>query len=265
MIYGRLFVCRPEMKSGGEQNILGKKLRLNEGETNRHVRGQLCRRRISTTLVDDEGGLHSYVAKTQDQEPPSWLVVEFVLCQIFTTIFLLLQSRSVLCTMAPLKFLVVAVVAGVAAAFSPSTSGARLSTKLNENFGLGGASLDIYDAQPDLLKGEGQYKQYVNKINKDNMLNRQVRGKEGWDKVPQRRNNVKFIDVILLPLVFLNYPLPHFSISVILCSTTQSHVSVNLSSFRRLSMPVSFPNWRPKVLTLPLPKSSFPSLRNSAF
>ena len=58
--------------------------------------------------------------------------------------------------MAPLKFLVVAVVAGVATAFSPSTSGARTSTKLYENFGLGGASLDSYDAQPDLLKGEGQ-------------------------------------------------------------------------------------------------------------
>ena len=78
--------------------------------------------------------------------------------------------------MAPLKFLVVAVVAGFATAFSPATSGARTSTKLYENFGLGGASLDTYDAQPDLLKGEGEYKQYVNTIKKDNMLNRQVRG-----------------------------------------------------------------------------------------
>ena len=76
--------------------------------------------------------------------------------------------------MAPLKLLAFAVVAGLANAFSPSTAGARISTHLNENFGFGGASLDTYDAQPDLLKGEGEYKQYVNVIKKDNMLNRQV-------------------------------------------------------------------------------------------
>ena len=65
---------------------------------------------------------------------------------------------------------------GVASAFpAPSTAFTRkTSTQLKESFGLNDISLDIYDAQPDFLKGEAEYKQWMNKINDDNMLNRKV-------------------------------------------------------------------------------------------
>jgi hypothetical protein len=88
--------------------------------------------------------------------------------------------------MAPLKLFLLAVVsAGVATAFAPSSSSLALrtaaslpapaSTQLFESFGLG-LGEDTYENQPDLLKGEQEYKQYVNRITEDNMLNRKV----GW-------------------------------------------------------------------------------------
>jgi len=45
------------------------------------------------------------------------------------------------------------------------------STQLYEDFGLG-LGEQTYENQPDLLKGEQEYKQYVNRINEDNMLNK---------------------------------------------------------------------------------------------
>ena len=75
--------------------------------------------------------------------------------------------------MAPLKLLVVAVLAGVAGAFAPVNSGARQATQLQETFGLG-LGEDTYENQPDLLKGEQEYKQYMNRVKADNMLNRKV-------------------------------------------------------------------------------------------
>jgi hypothetical protein len=75
--------------------------------------------------------------------------------------------------MAPLKFMLVAVTAGVASAFSPSTFGVRKDTQLHESFGFGFAE-DTYENQPDLLKGEAEYKQYMNRVKGDNMLNRKV-------------------------------------------------------------------------------------------
>ena len=80
--------------------------------------------------------------------------------------------------MSPLKFLIVALAAGVANAFAPASLAARQSTQLHESFGLG-LGEDTYENQPDLLKGEAEYKQYVNKISEDNMLNRKVRGLGG--------------------------------------------------------------------------------------
>lgn len=76
--------------------------------------------------------------------------------------------------MAPLKLLIVAISAGVANAFAPASFAARQSTQLHESFGLG-LGEDTYENQPDLLKGEAEYKQYVNKIDENNMLNRKVR------------------------------------------------------------------------------------------
>lgn len=85
--------------------------------------------------------------------------------------------------MAPLKlFMLAAVSTGVASAFAPSSNVAvrsasavppPASTRLFESFGLG-LGEDTYENQPDLLKGEQEYKQYVNRINEENMLNRKV-------------------------------------------------------------------------------------------
>jgi len=82
--------------------------------------------------------------------------------------------------MAPLKFLLVALSAvGTATAFTPVAQVRQQQvtsspTQLQETFGLG-LGEDTYENQPDLLKGEQEYKQYVNRINEENMLNRKVR------------------------------------------------------------------------------------------
>lgn len=75
--------------------------------------------------------------------------------------------------MAPLKLFVLAVVAGFSSAFTPSSFSTRKSTVLHETFGLG-LGEDTYENQPDLLKGEQEYKQYMNRVDEDNMLNRKV-------------------------------------------------------------------------------------------
>jgi hypothetical protein len=79
--------------------------------------------------------------------------------------------------MAPLKLIFLAITASVAVAFTPSTSRVQKvtsSTQLYEDFGLG-LGEQTYENQPDLLKGEQEYKQYVNKYKEDNMLNKKVR------------------------------------------------------------------------------------------
>mmetsp|Transcript_25415 Transcript_25415/g.47360 ORF Transcript_25415/g.47360 Transcript_25415/m.47360 type:complete len:221 (+) Transcript_25415:304-966(+) len=76
--------------------------------------------------------------------------------------------------MAPLKLFLLAVTASVATAFAPSTfqmQKVASTTQLQESFGLG-LGEDTYENQPDLLKGEQEYKQYVNRISEENMLNR---------------------------------------------------------------------------------------------
>jgi len=77
--------------------------------------------------------------------------------------------------MAPLmKLFMLAITASVAVAFTPTSSRAQKapsSTQLYEDFGLG-LGEDTYANQPDLLKGEQEYKQYANVINESNMLNR---------------------------------------------------------------------------------------------
>ena len=47
------------------------------------------------------------------------------------------------------------------------------SSQLHESFGLG-IGEDTYENQPVLLRGEQEYKQFVNKYKEDNMLNRKV-------------------------------------------------------------------------------------------
>ena len=64
---------------------------------------------------------------------------------------------------------------GMATAFAPvsQVQPRQQATQLQESFGLG-LGEDTYENQPDLLKGEAEYKQYVNRINEDNMLNKKV-------------------------------------------------------------------------------------------
>jgi hypothetical protein len=81
--------------------------------------------------------------------------------------------------MAPLKLMLVAVTAGFASAFAPSSFGVQKATQLHESFGLG-VGEDTYENQPTLLKGEQEYKQYMNKVDEDNMLNRKVRTWKGF-------------------------------------------------------------------------------------
>lgn len=55
----------------------------------------------------------------------------------------------------------------------PLTS--RPATQLQETFGLG-IGEDNYANQPAPIAGEAAYKEWVNKVNEDNMLNRKVNG-----------------------------------------------------------------------------------------
>ena len=73
-----------------------------------------------------------------------------------------------------MKVILYALFASLASAYVvvPKTS-ARPSTHLNENFGLG-IGEDSYENQVDLLRGEANYKQWVNRVNENNMLNRKV-------------------------------------------------------------------------------------------
>jgi hypothetical protein len=60
-----------------------------------------------------------------------------------------------------------------AAAFSPISQTVRKSSQLRESFGLG-IGEDSYENQPKLLRGEAEYKQFINKYAENNMLNRKV-------------------------------------------------------------------------------------------
>lgn len=76
--------------------------------------------------------------------------------------------------MAPVSnFLVLAVAAGSASAFVAPSTFARPATTLSESFGFDFAE-DSYKNTPDQLLGEANYKQWVNKIDANSFLNRQV-------------------------------------------------------------------------------------------
>jgi hypothetical protein len=71
-----------------------------------------------------------------------------------------------------------AALACAASAFRPTATvstrrGPATTTQLQESFlGIG---TDTYSSQPDPLKGEAEYKQWINTIDQNNMLNRKVR------------------------------------------------------------------------------------------
>jgi hypothetical protein len=76
--------------------------------------------------------------------------------------------------MTMMKLFLLAIVSGLASAYvSPKPFVARPSTQLYENFGLG-IGEDTYENQVALLAGEANYKQWVNRIDEDSFLNRQV-------------------------------------------------------------------------------------------
>ena len=73
-----------------------------------------------------------------------------------------------------MKLFLYALLASLTSAYVvvPKTS-ARRATHLNENFGLG-IGEDSYENMDSLLLGEANYKQWVNRVNDNNMLNRKV-------------------------------------------------------------------------------------------
>jgi hypothetical protein len=85
--------------------------------------------------------------------------------------------------MAPLSSLLTAAAlatattAGVTSAFSTGSSSSivsRPTTKLYENFGFDFAE-DQVENTPQIILGEANYKKWLNSVDPNNMLNRQVR------------------------------------------------------------------------------------------
>ena len=79
--------------------------------------------------------------------------------------------------MAPLStlFTSAALLATGASAFSPASqsTAVRPATNLYENFGFDFAE-DQVENTPQIILGEANYKKWVNSVDPDNMLNRQV-------------------------------------------------------------------------------------------
>jgi hypothetical protein len=74
-----------------------------------------------------------------------------------------------------MKLLLLALLSSTASAWvAPQSAIRQRSTQLWESFGFEYAE-DTYGNQPDLLRGEAEYKQWMNKIDNNNMLNRKVR------------------------------------------------------------------------------------------
>lgn len=72
-----------------------------------------------------------------------------------------------------MKLTCLLVLCNAASAFQPFAVAKHRSTHLHESFGFDFAE-DTYANQPTLLKGEQEYKQFVNKYAENNMLNRKV-------------------------------------------------------------------------------------------
>lgn len=86
-------------------------------------------------------------------------------------------------TMTMMKLAIFAVLACVVASFAPVSQTTRQSSRLHETFGLG-LGEDTYANQPVLLRGEQEYKQFINKYKEDNMINRKVRMKNSTFSSP---------------------------------------------------------------------------------
>ena len=79
--------------------------------------------------------------------------------------------------MAPLSSLLTLALATSASAFSVNsgvTTTSRPSTQLYENFGFDFAESQVENT-PQIILGEANYKKWVNGVDPDNFLNRQVR------------------------------------------------------------------------------------------
>lgn len=75
--------------------------------------------------------------------------------------------------MAPIVQLLLLTSLAGASAFTAPAPFTRTSTSLAESFGLDFAE-DSYENTPDQLLGEANYKQWVNSVNDNAFLNRQV-------------------------------------------------------------------------------------------
>ena len=72
-----------------------------------------------------------------------------------------------------MKLVVLALLSSLASAYVVAPKTARPSTQLHESFGFGFAE-DSYENQPDELRGETAYKEFVNKFSDNAFVNRQV-------------------------------------------------------------------------------------------
>lgn len=75
-----------------------------------------------------------------------------------------------------MKFVILAILASLSSAYVVKPLAVRRTTQLHETFDLG-IGEDSYENTPDQLKGEAEYKQWVNKIEDNSFLNRKVRPK----------------------------------------------------------------------------------------
>jgi hypothetical protein len=72
------------------------------------------------------------------------------------------------------RFLAILSLVAVASAFTVQPTAVRPSTKLSESFGFDFAE-DSYENTPNIILGEANYKQWVQRIDENSFLNRQVR------------------------------------------------------------------------------------------
>ena len=75
--------------------------------------------------------------------------------------------------MAKLVLVVLSLATTVSAFVTPQSSRSSVDTKIFESFGFDIAE-DTYENQPDFLKGEEEYKAWLNTVKDNNFLNRQV-------------------------------------------------------------------------------------------
>lgn len=101
-----------------------------------------------------------------------------------------------------------ALLCGAALSFQAIAPSTRRSTQLRESFGFDFAE-NTYSNQPNLLKGEQEYKQFVNKYKEDNMLNRKVREDKVYGSALVDHRDLTVFSVVLCHPPYHSPPLQY--------------------------------------------------------